>query len=134
MNSLSALSVVLSLAVVHPLPSGAAETLTPPRLATPYGNDESAGQFTTVNGIKLYFEIHGDGPPMLQIHGNGENISALGHQIEFFSARYRVVVADSRGHGKSAMGPDRLTYEQMAEDANALRSAGIEAGVCAGLE
>ena len=57
---------------------------------------------------------------MLQIHGNGESIASMGHQIQYFSNRYRVIAADSRGHGKSEMGSGRLTYEQMADDLNAL--------------
>jgi len=73
-----------------------------------------------VNGIRLYFETYGSGQAMLQIHGNGDDISAMGYQIEFFASRYKVIVADSRGHGKSEMGTGRLTYEQMAEDMNTL--------------
>jgi pimeloyl-ACP methyl ester carboxylesterase len=96
------------------------DALTAPKFGTPYGNNKSAGTFETVNGIKLYVETYGKGQPMLQIHGNGESIASMGHQIRFFAGRYRVIAADSRGHGKSELGPGRLTYEQMAEDLNAL--------------
>jgi pimeloyl-ACP methyl ester carboxylesterase len=92
----------------------------PPKYRTPYGNNRGASAIEEVNGIKLYVETYGKGQPMLQIHGNGESISSMGHQIRFFSDRYRVIAADSRGHGKSEMGSGRLTYEQMAEDLNAL--------------
>lgn len=97
-----------------------AEPLTPPRLETPYGENETVGRFAEVNGLRVYYEIYGEGPPMLQIHGNGSSIQGMGNQIEFFASRFQVIVADSRGHGKSNMGSGRLTYEQMAEDANAL--------------
>jgi pimeloyl-ACP methyl ester carboxylesterase len=96
------------------------DTLTAPTFRTPYGQNTSAGAFEVVNGIRLYVETYGKGQPMLQIHGNGESIASMGHQIRFFSDRYRVIAADSRGHGKSDMGGGRLTYEQMAEDLNAL--------------
>ncbi len=99
------------------------EPLTPPTFDPPYGSNESTGRFQELNGIKLYFETYGKGPAMLQIHGNGQSISAMGNQIKFFSEQYQVVAADSRGHGKSEMGAGRLTYEQMAEDANALLQA-----------
>jgi len=92
----------------------------PPKLAVPYGENPPAGKFAAVNGIKLYYEIYGAGPVMLQIHGNGASISAMGNQIQFFSPHYRVIAADSRGHGKSGMGAGRLTYDQQAEDLNAL--------------
>jgi pimeloyl-ACP methyl ester carboxylesterase len=94
--------------------------LAPPVLAVPYGNNPSAGAHASINGIKLYYESYGTGQPMLQIHGNGQSISALAHQIAFFSPHYKVIVADSRGHGKSELGTGRLMYEQMAEDLNAL--------------
>src|SRR6266446_6701747 len=94
--------------------------LAPPVLDVPYGNNVAAGAHVTVNGIKLYYEIYGTGQPMLQIHGNDLSISSMGYQIAFFSLHYKVIIADSRGHGKTELGPDRLTYEQMAEDLNAL--------------
>jgi pimeloyl-ACP methyl ester carboxylesterase len=94
--------------------------LAPPKYGTPYGNNRGASALEEVNGIKLYVETYGKGQPMLQIHGNGESIASMGHQIRFFSDRYRVIAADSRGHGKSEMGNGRLTYEQMAGDLNAL--------------
>jgi pimeloyl-ACP methyl ester carboxylesterase len=91
-----------------------------PKLEVPYGNNAAAGESVQVNGIRLYFETYGKGQPLLALHGNGQDISALGHQIKFFSDRYRVIAPDSRGHGRSEMGAGRLTYEQMAEDVNAL--------------
>ena len=94
--------------------------LAPPVAAVPYGSNAAAGAYASINGIKLYYETYGNGQPMLQIHGNGQSISGLSHQIAFFSPRYKIIVADSRGHGKSEMGAGRLTYEQMAEDLNAL--------------
>lgn len=96
------------------------QTLTPPKFQVPYGSNRAAGVFEELNGIKLYVETYGTGQPMLQIHGNGESIASMGYQIRFFANRYRVIAADSRGHGKSELGTGRLTYEQMAEDLNAL--------------
>lgn len=92
----------------------------PADIEIPYGDNSEAGQFITVNGIRLYFETYGNGPPMLQIHGNGDSIRGMRHQIKYFSREYKVVVLDSRGHGKSELGAGRLTYEQMAEDVNVL--------------
>jgi len=91
-----------------------------PKLDVPYGNNAAAGESVQLNGIKLYFETYGKGLPLLALHGNGQDISALGNQIQFFAGQYRVIAPDSRGHGKSEMGAGRLTYEQMADDENAL--------------
>lgn len=98
----------------------ASAPLTPPKYETPYGSNSKVGRFLTINRIKVYVETYGSGTPMLLIHGNGQDISAMGHQINYFSPHYQVIAADGRGHGKTELGPGRLTYEQMAEDANAL--------------
>ena len=99
----------------------AAQTLTPGCPEAPsYGNDTNAGHFAKVNGISLYYEIRGDGPPLLLIHGNGGSIERVRCQIEYFSRSRRVIVADSRAHGRSDSGAGRLTYEQIADDLSAL--------------
>jgi pimeloyl-ACP methyl ester carboxylesterase len=118
-HSLRILNLVLPLLLANATQAAELE-LGPPVLALPYGANAAAGAYASVHGIKLYYETYGAGQPMLQIHGNGLSISSMGHQIAFFSPHYRVIVADSRGHGKSEIGAGRLTYEQMAEDLNAL--------------
>jgi pimeloyl-ACP methyl ester carboxylesterase len=85
-----------------------------------YGNDPVAGRFAQVNGVSLYYETHGSGAPLLLIHGNGGSVNSVRCQIAYFSRSRRVVVADSRSHGRSGAGPGRLTYEQMADDLSAL--------------
>jgi pimeloyl-ACP methyl ester carboxylesterase len=88
--------------------------------APQYGNDASAGHFAKVNGISLYYEIHGQGAPLLLIHGNGDSINSVRCQIASFSRSRRVIVADSRSHGRSDSGEGRLTYEKIADDLAAL--------------
>ena len=82
----------------------------------PYGNNKEAGNFISINGARLYFEIYGQGEPLLLIHGNGGNIAFMKYQIEYFSRKYQVVVMDCRGRGKSELGNDSLTYMQMTKD------------------
>lgn len=83
---------------------------------TPYGNNEDVGKYVKVNGINMYFEEYGEGEPMFLIHGNGSNIKEMGNQIDYFRTNYRVIIADSRGHGKSELKTDSLTYVQIAND------------------
>jgi len=87
---------------------------------TPYGNNPEAGHYAELNGIKMYYETYGRGDPLVLIHGNGQSIVNMQFQIAYFAQNYRVIVADNRGHGKSGLGTDRLTYLQMEEDYNAL--------------
>lgn len=85
-----------------------------------YGSSAEHGRFVTVNGIKLYYEIHGSGPDLLMMHGNSGSIADLTPQIRHFASTYRVVAVDNRGHGKSEFGKEPLTYERMAADVNGL--------------
>jgi pimeloyl-ACP methyl ester carboxylesterase len=81
-----------------------------------YGENPVAGHFAVVNGIRMYYEIYGGGPPLLLIHGNGGSIWGMRCQIAHFSHSYRVIAADNRAHGKSDDGRGPLRYEQMADD------------------
>jgi pimeloyl-ACP methyl ester carboxylesterase len=83
---------------------------------TPYGNNEQLGKYAEVNGAQIYYEEYGEGEALLLIHGNGADIKSMGNQIDYFKTHYRVIVADSRGHGKSELNTDSLTYVQIAED------------------
>jgi pimeloyl-ACP methyl ester carboxylesterase len=81
-----------------------------------YGDNLKAGRYVFVNGADLYYEVYGDGDPIILLHGNGGNIAAMKHQIEYFSKHYKVITMDCRGRGKSELGSDTLTYLQMTED------------------
>jgi pimeloyl-ACP methyl ester carboxylesterase len=87
-----------------------------------YGNNSNAGKYTTVNGIRMYFETYGDRSKqaLLLIHGNGGSIYYEKCQIEHFKNKYYVIAADSRFHGKTEDGTETLTYDLMAKDYNAL--------------
>ena len=89
----------------------------------PYGHNDAAGHYAVVNGIRLHYELYGKGAPLVMMHGNGGDISALRFQIDFFRAQHWVIAVDSRGHGRSEMGPGTLTYVQMADDVAALLAA-----------
>lgn len=90
------------------------------KFETPYGNNEAVGKAVDINGVKLYYEEYGQGEPLLLIHGNGGDISGFGNQIEYFKTKYRVIAVDSRGHGKSELRTDSLTYRQIASDLEGL--------------
>ena len=87
---------------------------------TPYGKNTAVGKFAEINGAKIYFEEYGKGEPLLLIHGNGGSIETMGNQIDYFKSKYRVIVADSRGQGKSELKTDSLTYVQITKDTEEL--------------
>ncbi len=85
-----------------------------------YGNNKKAGKYFSIRGFKMYYEVYGTGKPLLMIHGNGGDISSFAQNIPYFSKKYKVIVADSRAHGKSEDTRDSLTFEMMADDYAAL--------------
>jgi 3-oxoadipate enol-lactonase len=53
------------------------------------------------NGINLYYEVHGEGQPLLFIHGLGSSTRDWEFQVPEFSRSYQVITFDLRGHGQS---------------------------------
>jgi pimeloyl-ACP methyl ester carboxylesterase len=87
---------------------------------TIYGSNPAAGRTLNTRGFKMYYEIYGQGEPLLIIHGNGGSINNFLYQIPEFSKTYKVILADSRAQGKSVDNSDSLSYEMMTDDLNAL--------------
>ncbi|MBT1701913.1 alpha/beta fold hydrolase [Chryseosolibacter indicus] len=86
-----------------------------------YGDNKHAGAYKQINGVNLYYEIYGAGKPLILLHGNGGSIRGQSRRIEYFKNYFKVIVVDSRGHGKSAYPANKpLTYEMMAADINTL--------------
>lgn len=88
--------------------------------AARYGANPAAARTFTHDGVSLYYEVYGAGDPLLIVHGNGASIGSLRAQIDYFRTRYRVIVMDSRDHGRSGTAPGALTFEAMADDLAAL--------------
>ncbi len=81
-----------------------------------YGSNPDAGNIILLNNVRHYYEIYGNGKPLLLIHGNSTGISGWAEQIEFFKKSFKVYAIDCRGRGKSELGNDSLTYMQQAKD------------------
>lgn len=79
-------------------------------------------EYATVNGVRMYYEVHGDGRPVVLLHGGMNSIhTSFAKQIPEFSRAHRVIAIDQMAHGRTADVPGRsLSYEQMAEDTAAL--------------
>jgi len=71
----------------------------------------------TRGGAKIWFGTVGKGPPVILLHGGLSSSRAWGAQVPaLVMAGYRVVLIDSRGHGRSTLGARPLSYELMAQD------------------
>ena len=76
--------------------------------------------FAHVNGISLFYQIYGKGPPILLIPGGLADADVWHRQIATLSAHHRLIVADSRGQGRSTRDRTPITYDLMARDYLAL--------------
>ncbi|RJP64078.1 MAG: alpha/beta hydrolase [Candidatus Abyssobacteria bacterium SURF_17] len=88
----------------------------------------------SVNGVNLYYEIHGSGEPIVLFMGLGGNIAIW--DIELINAlaeRFKVIIFDNRGTGRSDMPDEEYSIELFADDSAALLDAlGIESAYILG--
>ena len=73
-----------------------------------------------VNGISLYYEIYGQGPPVLVLHGAGAFLESMHYFITALAPGHTVIAVDSRGQGRSTDSSTPLTYAAMGGDMIAL--------------
>lgn len=73
-----------------------------------------------VNDIKMYYAEYGAGDPILFIHGGLGNADVWGAQVADFARDHLVIVADSRGHGRSTRSEQPFGYDLMTSDYAAL--------------
>jgi len=73
--------------------------------------------------IETYYEIHGEGEPLIFIHGLGSSGQDWAYQVEFFSPHYRVITYDARGHGQTDKAPGPYSVPLFAEDLGHLMDA-----------
>jgi len=66
--------------------------------------------YSEVNGTKLYYEIAGEGKPIVLIHGNGADTRMWDDQFDYFAEHNRVLRYDARSRGKSAIPVEGVPY------------------------
>jgi pimeloyl-ACP methyl ester carboxylesterase len=76
--------------------------------------------YAPVNGIEMYYAVYGSGDPVILLHGGLGHSDVWGNQIPAFAEHYKVIVADSRGHGRSTRTAEPYSYSLMASDVTAL--------------
>src|SRR5579863_8400677 len=90
-------------------------------------NGESSGSYAQVNGLNMYYEIHGSGEPLVLLPGGFWTIEAMGEIVPRLAATRRVIGVELQGHGHTADIERPLRYEFMADDVAALiRHLGLE--------
>lgn len=77
----------------------------------------------TANGVDLYYEVHGDGEPLLCVMGLATDTLAWSLQVPAWSQEYRTIIFDNRDVGRSAYVEGDYAVADMARDALALADA-----------
>jgi pimeloyl-ACP methyl ester carboxylesterase len=74
------------------------------------------GEYVDAGGVRTYYEVHGDGDPVLLLHGGFEGADSWGAQTPELSRHYRLVIPERRGHVHTPDVDGPITYENMAAD------------------
>jgi len=87
-----------------------------------YGQQQqdSGGKYAEVNGLKMYYEIHGSGRPLVLLHGAFGFAEGWGVFLPTLTKTHQVIAIELQGHGHTNDIDRPLTFEQMADDAAAL--------------
>ncbi|KQV37486.1 alpha/beta hydrolase [Rhizobium sp. Root73] len=113
------LKVLCALFLFAAAPAVAAERWQQLPAPAPMSKADKTGT-APVNGIDMYYAVYGSGPPVLLIHGGLGYADIWGAQIADLSKDHTVIVAESRGHGRSTRNADPYSYDLMSSDYLAL--------------
>jgi len=95
--------------------TGSPENSSVAKTATP-----SEAGYVDVNGLKMYYEVYGEGKPLVLLHGSYMTIPLnWSHAIPMFKGR-KVIVAEMQGHGRTRDIARKISYEGMADDVSGL--------------
>jgi pimeloyl-ACP methyl ester carboxylesterase len=85
-----------------------------------YGSNPTVGKYVDVNDIKVYYEVYGEGEPLLLLHGNSGSIENFIYQIPELSKHFKVIAIDSRAQGRTSDSDQEISYALMASDMSEL--------------
>jgi len=80
-------------------------------------NNQIQPGYSEVNGIKMYYEIYGQGKPLVLIHGGGSTIqTSFGNIIPYLANHRQIIAIEMQAHGRTGDRPAPLSFEQDADD------------------
>lgn len=76
------------------------------------------GQITSFDGTEIYYEVRGEGPPLVFLYGIGCLFNHWNYQVSFFSHNFQTIQIDYRSHQKSSIPEDHvnLNINSLAKD------------------
>jgi pimeloyl-ACP methyl ester carboxylesterase len=89
--------------------------------------------YAPVNDLSMYYEVHGDGPPLMLLHGAYMTADMMAPLASGLAEVRQVIVPEMQAHARTADADRPITYEQMADDVAALAAhLGLEQADIAG--
>src|SRR5689334_4483044 len=82
----------------------------------PDENETQRGHYIQANDLNIYYEEHGQGKPLLLIHGGTLTAESWQPYLAAFAEHYRVITPDSRGHGRTTNPVGTMSYRLLADD------------------
>lgn len=76
--------------------------------------------YAPINGLNMYYEIHGAGRPLVLLHGGLGTLDMFGELLPALAKSRQVIAIEQQAHGRTADIDRPLRYEQMADDTAAL--------------
>ena len=101
-----------------PIPESKTIKIADSKVAT---TEMDTGRYAAVNGLNMYYEIHGSGRPLVLLHGGGSTIdSTFGRILPFLAKTHQVITVELQAHGHTKDIDRPLSFEQDADDVAAL--------------
>lgn len=92
-----------------------------------FAQTEPAGDRVEVNGMQIYYEVSGEGDPLVVLHGAYMNIPSMGDIVGKLAETHKVYALEFQGHGRTTDIDRPITYPNLADDVAAFMDAvGIE--------
>ena len=85
-----------------------------------YGLNEEAGRYAVSGDAKIYYEVYGEGRPIVLLHGGFAYIDQYKKYIPVLRENYKLIAIATRGYGKSEIGTKKFTYDLFADDVKAV--------------
>jgi pimeloyl-ACP methyl ester carboxylesterase len=91
----------------------------------PQATDGRGGRHLDIDGARIWVEEAGrrDAPPLVLLHGGLGQLEDFNPVAAALAAEHRLIALDSRGHGASTLGPQRLSYARLQQDVEAVCGA-----------
>jgi pimeloyl-ACP methyl ester carboxylesterase len=89
--------------------------------------------YVNANGLRMYYEMYGEGRPLILLHGGTATLSSWYEHIPAYVSHFKTIAIDSRGHGKTDNPANELSYVTMADDVAAfIREMPVESPLVLG--